>query len=170
MFDFFDIVCSLTLLQKCQSAFSVLFTTRCLLEILYWGCWFWHLPSLYDRSRVKGSLIFYLSLCYLHLVSMQVEAWIGFQYWISNRWMQLIRSKFKGRQKITMLEKLVLRGAVWHIWKERNARVFQQRSTHKIAVFRTLYEDMHILLRTCTWKTRQNTHSVAVLSNWGISS
>jgi len=48
---------SLTLLQKCQSAFSELFTTSCLLEIisLSWGCWFWHLPSLYDRSRVKGS-------------------------------------------------------------------------------------------------------------------
>jgi len=54
---------------------------------------------------------------------------------------KLIRSKFKGRQKITMLARLVIRGVVWHIWEERNARVFQQRSTHKITVFRTLYEE-----------------------------
>ena len=37
----------------------------------------------------------------------------------------LIRKKFKGKHKVTMLARLILREVIWHIWKERTARAFQ---------------------------------------------
>ena len=76
----------------------------------------------------------------------------------------VIKTKFKGRHKDSFLARLVLRGATWYIWKERNSRIFQQQSRHKILVFRHLYEDIQIILRTCTWKTRD----ISILNNWGI--
>jgi len=57
----------------------------------------------------------------------------------------VINSKFNGKHKTAFLAKLVLRSATWHIWKERNSRIFQQQSRHNILVFRQLYEEFHII-------------------------
>jgi len=53
----------------------------------------------------------------------------------------------KGKSKTTDLARVVLSAAVWHIWKERNARIFLQKSTDKIMVFRSIYEDVNVLLQ-----------------------
>ena len=65
----------------------------------------------------------------------------------------LIQSKFKAKAKSTILAKLILAATVWHVWKERNLRVFQLQEQHKIMVFRKLYEDVRFLLRTCSRKS-----------------
>jgi len=81
----------------------------------------------------------------------------------------LIQEKFKKKYKSSILAKLTLAAAVWHIWKERNQRNFQLQENHKIMVFRRLYEDINELGRTCTWKSDKHGDKVTVLSNWGVS-
>ena len=61
----------------------------------------------------------------------------------------LIQSRFKRKRKISILANLLLSAVVWHIWKERNLRVFQLQSQHNITVFRWLYEDIRLLMMTC---------------------
>ncbi|XP_020250145.1 uncharacterized protein LOC109827551 [Asparagus officinalis] len=73
-----------------------------------------------------------------------------------------IQSKFKLKDKTYILSRMVLNAAVWHIWQERNRRIFQAQQLHKVMVFRRLYEDINVLLRTCTWKTGNNN----ILANW----
>jgi len=51
----------------------------------------------------------------------------------------LISNQFKQRNNTSILAKLVFSSVVWHIWKERNARIFQKESKHKIQVFRDMY-------------------------------
>jgi len=46
-----------------------------------------------------------------------------------------LSQNFKGSAKETTLARIVLRSAVWHIWKDKNVRIFQQSSRHKILVF-----------------------------------
>ncbi|XP_020263024.1 uncharacterized protein LOC109839002 [Asparagus officinalis] len=73
-----------------------------------------------------------------------------------------IQSKFKRKDRTYKLSRMVLSAAVWHIWQERNRRIFHATQLHKLMVFRRLYEDINVLLRTCTWKTGNNT----ILANW----
>ena len=80
----------------------------------------------------------------------------------------LTKDKFKGKRKAFLLAELALRGAAWHIWKERNEEFFSKREDTRLW-YSEIYEDMHILLKTCTWKTRQTPSSVSVLCNWGIN-
>ena len=54
----------------------------------------------------------------------------------------LIRDKLKGKLRASMLARLVLRGEVWNLWKDWNARIFQQQARQKILVYRQLYEDL----------------------------
>jgi len=77
----------------------------------------------------------------------------------------LIQSKFKAKAKSTILAKLILVAAVWHVWKERNLRVFQLQEQYKIMAFRKLYEDFKLLLRTCNWKSDRKRDMVVILSN-----
>jgi len=80
----------------------------------------------------------------------------------------LIKNKFKQKTKVYQLSRLVLTAAVWQIWLERNRRVFQYKSLHKILVFRNLYEDISILLKTCNWKVGANPEHMSILLKWGI--
>ena len=45
---------------------------------------------------------------------------------------------------------------------------FQQQARHKIMVFRSLYEDVIILLQTCKWKARNRPGFLQALCNLGI--
>jgi len=80
----------------------------------------------------------------------------------------LIQEKFKAKVKSTILTKITLAANVWHIWKERNLRVFQLQQSHKVMVFRRLYEDIRLLMRTCTWKVDREKELKAKLSNWSV--
>jgi len=78
---------------------------------------------------------------------------------------ELIQGKFKVKDKSYILSRLALQVTVWHIWLERNRRVFQHQQMNKIMIFRRLYEDINILLRTCAWKVN---NKEGILSNWGL--
>ena len=42
----------------------------------------------------------------------------------------LLESTFKGKTKQVALTRIVFKAAIWHIWRERNSRIFQhQKST-----------------------------------------
>jgi len=41
-----------------------------------------------------------------------------------------------------------------------------QKIMHKILVFRRLYEDINILIQTCSWKV--STKDLSILANWGV--
>ena len=80
----------------------------------------------------------------------------------------LIQTIFKEKTRSTMLAKLTLAVVTWHIWKERNFRIFQLKESHKFMVFRRLYEDIRELLRTCTWKVDRPVAKKQILSNWNV--
>ncbi|XP_020255476.1 uncharacterized protein LOC109832542 [Asparagus officinalis] len=73
-----------------------------------------------------------------------------------------IQSKFKMKDKTYKLSRMALSASVWHIWQERNRRIFHAQQMHKLMVFRRLYEDINALLRTCTWKIGNK----IILANW----
>ncbi|XP_020266403.1 uncharacterized protein LOC109841891 [Asparagus officinalis] len=75
-----------------------------------------------------------------------------------------IQQKFKVRDRTFKLARLVLSATVWHIWQERNRRIFHNQRMHKVMVFRRLYEDINVLLRTCNWKAGNE----EVLANWSL--
>jgi len=77
----------------------------------------------------------------------------------------LILTRFKNKTKIGILVKLTLSAVVWHIWKERNQRLFHLPEHHKIVVFRRLYEDIRLLMKTCHWKTESQLSMQSILSN-----
>ena len=61
----------------------------------------------------------------------------------------LIRQRFTGKYKSTMLPRLVLRGAIWHIWRERNERFFSTKiQTQDYCVQKSLrrYTSFHEIL------------------------
>jgi len=71
-----------------------------------------------------------------------------------------IKEKFRKKKKITILARMALCATIWHIWKQRNERVFQHKNKHKIMVFRSIYEDIKELLKTCHWKSSRDSHSL----------
>ncbi|XP_020266328.1 uncharacterized protein LOC109841800 [Asparagus officinalis] len=76
-----------------------------------------------------------------------------------------IKEKFKFKDNTYILARLALNATVWHILQERNMRIFHDRKLHKIMVFRRIYEDINILLRTCNWKVGNS----VILTNWGFN-
>lgn len=76
-----------------------------------------------------------------------------------------IKTTFKKKDKTYILARLVFQVTIWHIWLERNRRVFQQQQQNKIMIFRRIYEDINILMRTCVWKVN---NKESLLANWGI--
>ncbi|XP_020243416.1 uncharacterized protein LOC109821658 [Asparagus officinalis] len=78
----------------------------------------------------------------------------------------LIQQRFKGKSCVYTLPRLVLAGATWHIWQERNRRVFHHQELSKIMVFRRLYEDILVLMRTCQRKIGNDREKAIIMSNW----
>jgi len=78
----------------------------------------------------------------------------------------LVKRRFSEKTKASLLAKHAIGAAVWHIWQERNRRIFRAQTMHKILVFRRLYEDINILIQTCSWKV--NTKDLSILANWGV--
>jgi hypothetical protein len=132
--------------------FHIINSDRCVLcddgqeniQHLYFECSF--SKYLWSLCKLK------LSLHHSHIGSLIQEA-------------DVIRDKFKARDKTYKLARLAFNATVWHIWQERNRRIFQRAQLHKVMVFRNIYEDIKLLLRTCTWKVN---HKDDILSNWGL--
>lgn len=72
---------------------------------------------------------------------------------------------YSKRIRVSALGKVAISAAVWHIWFERNQRIFQAMEASKVQVFRRLYEDVNVLLKTCQWKVCNGTSDQQVLSN-----
>ena len=77
-----------------------------------------------------------------------------------------IKKSFSAKTKTYILSRLVLTVAVWHIWQERNRKIFQQEQLHKIKLFRRLYEDVLVLMQSCHWKESNSALEQEILSNW----
>lgn len=75
-----------------------------------------------------------------------------------------IKLKFKKKDRIFKLARLSFTVTVWHIWQERNRRIFQNQQMHKVLVFRRIYEDINVLLRTCNRKVGNED----ILASWGL--
>jgi hypothetical protein len=78
---------------------------------------------------------------------------------------EMIKAKFKSKDKTYVLARNALAATVWQVWQERNRRIFQGQSMNKIMVFRRLYEDVNLILRTCAWKVNNKEH---ILANWAL--
>jgi len=46
-----------------------------------------------------------------------------------------IKEKFSKKKRCYALARLVIGGAVWHLWKGRNSRIYQQKMQNRIMVF-----------------------------------
>ena len=79
----------------------------------------------------------------------------------------VLQSKFKKKAKSTILAKTCL-AAVMAYMEGTKARVFQLKEQNKVVVFRGLYEDIRLLLRTCNWKTDRKSSMQTILSNWNV--
>ena len=77
----------------------------------------------------------------------------------------LIKEQFSSKLKTYKLARLVFSATIWHIWRERNRRIFNSQRLHKITVFRGIYEDINILMRTCQWKVGNDCTQLGILSN-----
>ena len=75
-----------------------------------------------------------------------------------------IKDKFRKKRKITILASATLRATIW-----RNERVFQHKARHRIVVFKSIYEDIKELMKTCHWKSSRVSHSLCILSNWDVN-
>ena len=82
---------------------------------------------------------------------------------------RLLNLSFKTKSKATALARLVLAAAVWHLWKERNLRIFNQKSLTKIQRFNQLTQDISVLIQNCKWEDDQDVTKASLLQNWIIS-
>ena len=78
----------------------------------------------------------------------------------------LLQLLFKQKSKTSFLARATLAATVWHIWKERTARTFQFKEQHKILVFRSLFEDVRLMLKNCHWKSDTIQNQADALTNW----
>ena len=125
--------------------------------------------SLSCPSRECTSFILWVSLFNVSLGSLQTEIGTLCSYYSFTGWRSFIGSfKIHIEDKSTVLAKVALSATVWHIWKEISSRIFQLQEHNKIFVFRKLYENVRILLRTCNWKLDRKHDMIAVLSNWDV--
>jgi len=72
---------------------------------------------------------------------------------------------------------LVLAAAVWHMWKERNRRIFNKMRCFQcifnneelpmVQRFFQLRDDIKILMQGCNWMSDSDANH-EVLQNWGI--
>jgi len=59
---------------------------------------------------------------------------------------------------------------VWHLWKERNGRIFQMTENSRNEVLKRISEDVHILMSTCTWDSEGTDRELRIIGNWDLTS
>ena len=79
-----------------------------------------------------------------------------------------LKATFKSKTKSAFVAKIALSCTGWHTWQERNNRIFQAQARNKIMVFRKLYEDIHVLVQHCHWRSSADQKELEILSNWGL--
>lgn len=80
-----------------------------------------------------------------------------------------IKAKFSRKNNVYILARLAIGASIWNCWQERNRRIFQNQQLQKIMVFRRLYEDINVLMRTCNWKVGTESDVITILCNWGLN-
>jgi hypothetical protein len=78
-----------------------------------------------------------------------------------------IKEKFKSKSRMYVLARTVFQTMIWHIWLERNRRVFHNQSLTRYIIFRYIYEDVQVLAGACDWEARSQDY---LLENWGLVS
>jgi len=79
-----------------------------------------------------------------------------------------LSSSFNKRKRSSFIAKVAFSAVIWHIWKERKNRIFQFQERNKVMVFRNLYEDIHVLVQNCQWKSSGDQHERDTHANWGL--
>jgi len=105
-------------------------------------CWYsryWCLYSVQLRSGKHPASIFWVFILSILMDPMQISS-------LHNEAL-LIQAKFKTKTKTSILAKMTLAATVWHIWKERNMRIFQLQQSNKIMC---LEDYMRTLV--CFWR------------------
>ena len=64
----------------------------------------------------------------------------------------LIETKFSQKKRLSALVKVVFAATVWHVWKERNRRIFDSEAHSRVDVIRNI-KDINIIMGTCNWKS-----------------
>jgi mannosylglycoprotein endo-beta-mannosidase len=76
-----------------------------------------------------------------------------------------IKQQFKAKDRMFILSRSVFQSMIWHIWIERNNRVFQNISASKFVIFQKIYDDVQIIAGVCDWEIKDKR---ILLANWGI--
>ena len=76
----------------------------------------------------------------------------------------MMKERFKTGDKTYKLARIPFTVTIWHVWQERNRRIFQRLSLDKIFVFRRIYEDINLILRTYQWKVGNDSKVLEILS------
>ena len=69
------------------------------------------------------------------------------------------------KNKISALGKLILAATDWHLWIERNCRIFDHTAHPKFEVFPMLKRDVKILIKPSRWKSDKDLNEFHVLSD-----
>ena len=77
----------------------------------------------------------------------------------------MLNSTFRTKSQSTTLARLVLAAAVWHIWKERNLRIFQHKETKNTQRFLQLQRDVLTLLQESKWGEDSDKAKAEMLQN-----
>ena len=78
------------------------------------------------------------------------------------------KTMYSQKKKSSALGKLVLASVVYHLWKERNDRVFAGTEHTKVELIKKIIDDVRILMKTCKWKKEGNTKEMEIFGNWNL--
>lgn len=53
-------------------------------------------------------------------------------------------------------------------FEKKRMRVFQHKARQKVMMFRSIYEDIRELLKTCHWKSSGDNQSLSIFSNLDV--
>lgn len=77
-------------------------------------------------------------------------------------------NSFKDISETTALARLVLTAVVWHLWKERNMRIFAKQCQTKLQRFQQLSQDLYSLIQSCKWKVDSDTVKASLRDDWNL--
>lgn len=82
----------------------------------------------------------------------------------------MVSNSFKGSLSLSSLASLIFRGAIWHIWKEQNNRLYEGSEKHKIQLFSKIEDSISVRLRGAQFAEVPSALKKKTLENWNLHS